>query len=152
MKIFSFKKPIDFKGENIVINDLARNHKYRKENQYFVVEGKSEDCKIEYTAFYNLEGEFQFVKLHKHQHLSALVCWKQEYDIQTIEKINKDGNSIIVTSKYLSTSMFEHKLVEKSFYTCVENEIHQKVFRLTNEKWTSEGKFPQKYFLYWISK
>ena len=80
MKLFSFKKPVEFKGENIVINDLARNHSYKVENQYLVVEGKSEACKNTYKAFYDLKGNFLFVKLYKHQHSIVLVCWKQEYD------------------------------------------------------------------------
>ena len=92
-----------------------------------------------------------FVKLYKHQHSIVLVCWKQEYDTDTVETINKDGNRIIVTSKYLSTATVEHKLVEKTFYTCVNGDAYQKVFRLTaKEKWTSEGEFPKKHFHYWI--
>lgn len=150
MKLFSFKKPVEFKGENIVINDLARNHSYKVENQYLVVEGKSEACKNTYKAFYDLKGNFLFVKLYKHQHSIVLVCWKQEYDTDTVETINKDGNRIIVTSKYLSTATIEHKLVEKSFYTCVNDEAHQKVFKLSNNKWSADGEFPKEHFLYWI--
>ena len=152
MKTFSFKSPIIINGDEIKINDLARNHNYKKENQNLVVEGKSEDGKIGYRAFYNLEGDFLFVKLYKHNRQRALLPWKVEYDIETVEKIDKYDNRIIVTSKYLSTSMFEHKLVEKTFYTDVNSETYKKVFRFIDGKWTSEGMFPKDHFRYWISK
>ncbi len=152
MRIFSFRKPIVINGENIVINDLAFNHKYKKEKNCLIVVGKIKDCTISYRAVYDLNGKFMFLKLYKHKRLCALVSWKQEYDIEDVETINKDGNRNIVTSKYLSTAKIQHKLVEKSFYTCVNNEVHNKVFRLTDGKWTSEGDFPKSHLAYWISQ
>jgi hypothetical protein len=117
-----------------------------------VVEGKSADGEIGYRAFYNLEGDFLFVKLYKHNRQHALLPGKVEYDIETVEKVDKYDNRIIVTSRYLSTSMFEHKLVEKTFYTNVNSETYRKVFRFIDGKWTSEGMFPKDHFRYWISK
>ena len=150
MKLLSFKKPIKFEGQNIVINDLARNHKYKKENQHLIVEGESDNRKIYYKAFYNQKGEFEFVKMYKHQHLWVMVSWKQEYDIHTVEKMDKEGNSILIRSKYLSTSTDEQKLIEKSFHSRIGNENHQKVFKLVNNQWTSEGDFPKKHFQHWL--
>ena len=54
-----------------------------------IIIGKSADGKIGYRAFYNLEGDFLFVKLYKHNRQRALLPWKVEYDIETVEKIDK---------------------------------------------------------------
>ncbi|MBE6444170.1 MAG: hypothetical protein E7020_05855 [Alphaproteobacteria bacterium] len=151
MKIFSFKKAVSFKDENIVINDLAYNHKYQRENQYLVVEGRDSNYKNSYKAFYDHDGYFWFVRLFKHQHSVVTVSWKEEYDVDTIERIDKWGNRLIVTSTYLSTDSFNHKLVEKSFYSSINNEICRRVFKLNGNKWETEGNFSKIHFRYWLA-
>ena len=150
MKIFSFRKPVLFKGDEIKINDLSRNHNYRKEGERLVVEGV-EGLRT-YKAFYNLNGKFLFIKIYSHEKLKALLPWKLEYDIEKVEKIDSFGNRVLVVRKYVSTSSITHKLCEISFSSDLYADSFNRKFVLENGKWSSKGEFPKSHLYYWMTR
>lgn len=150
MKVFSFRKPVSFKDERLVVANLAYNHKYKEENQYLVIEGKEKTSLWTHKAFYDKKGKFLFVKLFRHNHRNLLVCRKQEYDTNTVQKVDNLNNRLIVTRTYLTTCRTNHKLVEVVFYSSISDESYQKVFKLDGNKWCYEGEFPKEHFMYWL--
>ena len=63
MKIFSFKKPVEFIDGNMVVHDLARNHQYQKHGNYFFIEGFDVKTESHYQVFYNPKGKFTNAKI-----------------------------------------------------------------------------------------
>ena len=149
MKLYSFKKPISFKNGCVVVNALAYNHKYKKQDQFLVVEGKDELLDKTYKAFYSHKGDFLFIKLYQSQYRKMLVCWKEIYNEDTVEILDKEGNSLVVFSSYLSTNTVSNKLVKKSFSSLINNEKCEKTFMLEKNKWHSVGCFDKLHFAHW---
>lgn len=149
MKIISFKKPITFQDGSVVVNDLAYNHSYKKENQFLVVEGKDKVSGKTYKAFYSLKGEFLFIKLREISRRKMLVCWREEHEDNVVEILDKDGNSLVVSSLYITTNTISNKLVKKSFCSHINGEKSEKTFTLNGKKWTVAGDFSRKHFIYW---
>ena len=96
MKLFSFKKPVVFEGERLIVNDLALNHSYKKQGAYMVVEGYDKSTKTIYKAVYDSIGQFLFVKLKRTSHSVSLLSWKQEYDTEFIQKLDENGKYIVI--------------------------------------------------------
>ena len=54
MKIFSFKKPVHFRDGQIVVEDLAYNHPYKRINDQLVIEGYDKETHWAYKVFFSL--------------------------------------------------------------------------------------------------
>jgi len=150
MKILSFKKPVSFTNGQVVVEDLALNHHYKKEKDLLTVEGKDEKNNITYKAVYNSRGKFLFIKLKTSSHSVALLSWRQEYDTETVEKIDKEGNSFCEVSVYSTTDTWKHKLVKRSFTSKLRGEEVTKTFFIKKGEIRTEGDFPRMHFSYWI--
>ena len=149
MKIFSFKKLVSFQDGKIVVEDLAYNHPYRKENDQLVSEGYDKETRWNYKVLFSLEGELKLVILDKHNFSKALLPIKKEYDIYETQKIKPNGDVFSVVSKYLTTSKIEKKLVAKSFLLQIGDKEQTKNFVLEDKGWRSEGNIAQELRLVW---
>lgn len=150
MKIFSFKKPVHFRDGQIVVEDLAYNHPYKRINDQLVIEGYDKETHWAYKVFFSLKGKLKLVVLNKVQHSIALVSWKQKYELREIQKIKPNGDVLSVVRKYITTSAVKNKLIYQSFLIKIGNMQQSKDFTLDNEKWVSNGNIPQEQRLLWI--
>ena len=152
MKIFSTKKPVSIVGDQIEINDLALNHKYKSEGLYLTVDGKdSSTPERTYKAYYNKKGKFCYVRVRKQERSKALLPWKVEYLNVTLEKIDSKGNYFITTSVYLTTDKVKKKLVRKTFKLGFEGAESAVEFELS-DKWCSKGHLDRRHRAYWLKE
>ncbi|MBR2300064.1 MAG: hypothetical protein IJ870_05785 [Alphaproteobacteria bacterium] len=150
MKLFSFKKPVEIKDGKLIINELAKNQKFKKEGYYFVVEGYDEQTKQAYKAYYAVPTcEFMFIKLKTETHSVELVSWKEEHDTVVSKKIDNLGNVLTEISVYMTTANVSKKLIKRTFVSELDGEKKSKTFFL-GDKIRSEGDFPKDHFKYWI--
>ena len=155
MKLFTFKKPVSFGANNIEINDLSYNHKYKPEGKYLVVEGEESSClKRSYKAYYDKRGKFSYVVVRRQEKSKAMLCWKQEYRTEYVERINRQGNRILTISVYMTTDTVEDKLIRKSFVSEVNGQgLCEIMFELNSEgKWCSKGHILPEHRKYWLTK
>lgn len=150
MKIFSFKKPVTFCDGQIVVEDLAYNHPYKKINNQLVIEGYDKETQWFYKVLFSLKGELNLVILKKVQHSRALVSWKQKYEINEIQKIKPNGDVLSVVRKYITTSVIENKLIYQSFFLQIGDKKQSKNFTLDEGKWGSEGRISAEQRLAWL--
>lgn len=151
MKQFSTKKPVSFRDGQIIVEDLAYNHPYKKINNQLVIEGYDKETQWTYKVFYSLEGELKLVVLNKVQHSYILEFFKKEYELREIQKIKPNGDVLSVVRKYVTTSAHKNKLIYQSFLLQIGNKQQNKDFILDGEKWETKGHISQQQRLAWVN-
>lgn len=150
MKLFSFRKsPVSFKGNEVVIADLAYTHSYKRIGNQLVVEDRCPETEREYKVFYDENGKFQFIEIQNQRHAEILTFFKKEFDLVQHRRIDCDGNQLIVVRKYETVGESAQRLIEVSFASSIGCRKAEKRFLLKGEKWLSEGSFPKDDFFYW---
>lgn len=151
MKLFSLKKPVSFHEGQIVVEDLAYNHPYKKVGEQLVIEGHDEQSKWDYQVYYSLKGELQLVVLKKHTHSVILTCFEDEYDNYEIQKIKPNGDTFVINSSYQTTSWFTHKLVGKTFLFQLNGQEQSMKFTRQNGSWISENQISHDIRQSWLN-
>ena len=131
MKLFSTKKAVSIQDGNVIIEDLAYNHPYKKENNMLVVKGKDGD--YSYKSFYSLKGDFLYIRLEKESHSHVLACFRKDVDLFEVIKIKNNGDTFSVLKKYETTQLYEKKLVETSFSLTVDGREECQTFGLSKQ-------------------
>ena len=151
MKLLSFKKVVSFiDNDQIVVEDLALNHPYKKIKNKLVVKGYDEQTKWKYTVYFTLRGELEKVCLERHSRSIALLPWKQENDIYELQKIKANGDIFSVVTKFITTSRVEKQLVSKVFCLEINGEKQEKQFIFSDNNMISRGCITREQRLCWF--
>lgn len=150
MLLFSFKKPFHVGHDGVVINNLARNHKYKKKGNHLVVETFDIISNKNYEIYYSLSGIFEFVRISfNHHYFDNDATLKTHYVFET-QIINNSGDTLLEKSDYISGEKNELLLRNRSFVSTIGNETTKKEFLFDQGKWKAEGNIPQKHFKHWM--
>ena len=133
MQLLSFRKPFSVGNNGVVINNLARNHKYKRMGNHLVVEAFDSLANKTYQIFYSLNGIFEFVRItFNHYYFETNDDLTTHYVFET--KILKcSGDYLLEKSDYVMSPLSQKlQLKSRFFESAVNNETSKKEFLFTS--------------------